>query len=570
MLPASRARPSLTDAAPTSSSIRASLNGFALASFAALVIAYFWLIDAFAVNTIWVDQWSDLALIKQTYSGHLTLSALWAQHTDNRILFPNLVVLLLAKTTHFNVVDEAFLSACLLVIATTLLIVGHRRRLNTTPWVFYVPVAIVMFSFAQSDNTLWGFQFAWYLVLLALSVTLVQCDDPEWSWLIVAGAMVAALIGSYSSVQGLLIWPSGLVLLLLRRRPLPFVLAWIATGVVTTAIYFVNFDTHNGPSSDGYIFHHPIQGIRFFFFSVGNVMGHNDRNGSVVLGVLIVLMALGLTLSALIRPREDDAAPLGIALISYGLLFALFITDGRAAAGLNAGGASRYTTFNLLTLVGCYLVIISRRDAAVRERRNFKFLWWASLGLVGVAVCLTLILGTINGLDDAASWQKEQVQASEVIVKIKRAPDSVVERVLNVNPYYVYQLRDLSAFAQQDDLSLFASADTVDLYRRTGLPYDSNSLVTAMTSLKDGAGVKGVVLLLATASSDYGVEKLDFEVSGAAGYRTELSGTKTIIGWLAEWNSTGLPDGRYLLHSVAYDYASHRADSGTVVVFLGS
>ena len=91
-----------------------------------------------------------------------------------------------------------------------------------------------------------------------------------------------------------------------------------------------------------------------------------------------------------------------------------------------------------------------------------------------------------------------------------------------------------------------------------------------MTSLKDGAGVKGVVLLLATASSDYGVEKLDFEVSGAAGYRTELSGTKTIIGWLAEWNSTGLPDGRYLLHSVAYDYASHRADSGTVVVFLGS
>ncbi len=94
-------------------------------------------------------------------------------------------------------VDETFLSACLLVIATTLLIVGHRRRLKSTPWVFYVPVAIVMFSFVQNDNTLWGFQFAWYLVLLALSVALVLCDDPDWNWLIAAGAMIAAIVGSY-------------------------------------------------------------------------------------------------------------------------------------------------------------------------------------------------------------------------------------------------------------------------------------------------------------------------------------------------------------------------------------
>ena len=378
------------------------LNGLAFASFAALVAAYFWLIDAFAINTIWVDQWSDLALIKQTYSGHLTLSALWAQHTENRILFPNLVVLLLAKTTHFNVVDEAFLSACLLVIATTLLIIGHRRRLKSTPWVCYLPVAILMFSFAQNGNTLWGFQFAWYLVLLALTVALVLCDHPQWSWLIAAGAMVAAVVGSYSSAQGLLIWPAGLVLLLLRRRPLPFVLTWIAAGAVTTAIYFVNFIPSYGGTGDGYVFHHPIQGVQFFFFSVGNVTGAHGGKGSVALGVLIVLLALGLTLSAVIRPRGDDAAPLGIALICYGLLFALFITDGRAVDGLNAGGGSRYTTFNLLTLVGCYLVIISLRGAVFRERRNFNFLWLASLGLVGTAVGLTLVFGTINGLDDSS------------------------------------------------------------------------------------------------------------------------------------------------------------------------
>jgi hypothetical protein len=163
-----------------------------IASFATLVVAYLWLIDAYAVNTIFVDQWSDLGLIHQAYSGHLTLSVLWAQHTDNRILFPNLVVLLLAKTTHFNVIDEEFISAFTLMAATALLIVGHRRRSPRTLWILYLPVAILMFSFVQNGDTLWGFQFAWYLVLLALSVALVLCDDPRWGWLVMAGAIVAA------------------------------------------------------------------------------------------------------------------------------------------------------------------------------------------------------------------------------------------------------------------------------------------------------------------------------------------------------------------------------------------
>ena len=184
-----------------------------IASFATLVVAYLWLIDAYAVNTIFVDQWSDLGLIHHAYSGHLTLSVLWAQHTDNRILFPNLVVLLLAKTTHFNVIDEEFISAFTLMVATALLIAGHRRRSPRTLWILYLPVAILMFSLVQNGNTLWGFQFAWYLVLLALSVALVLCDDPRWGWLVFAGAIVAAVVGSYSSLQGLLIWPACLVVL---------------------------------------------------------------------------------------------------------------------------------------------------------------------------------------------------------------------------------------------------------------------------------------------------------------------------------------------------------------------
>ncbi len=380
---------------------RRALHILTVASFAAVVIAYLWLVDAYGLNTIWVDQWSDLGLIEHAYSGHLTFSTLWAQHTDNRILFPNLVVLLLAKTTHFNIVDEEFLSAATLLGSTGLLIIGHRRRTPATPWIFYLPVAIVMLSFVQSGNALWGFQFAWYLVLLALCVALVLCDSPRWNWLIVLGAVAAAIVGSYSSLQGLLIWPAGLVVLLFRRRPLQFVVAWVALGALTAAIYFVNYNSQLGGTSNGYALHHPLQGLQFFFFSVGNVIDSHGGNFAVALGVLIVLTALWLTLLSVRRPREDDGSPLGVALICFGLLFTATITDGRAAAGLNAGGASRYTTFDLLTLVGCYLVILSRRTRAVRNRRFERILWPASVIIVGGAVGLALILGTVNGLDDA-------------------------------------------------------------------------------------------------------------------------------------------------------------------------
>jgi hypothetical protein len=519
-------------------------------SFTAPVLAYFWFVDHFGLNTIWIDQWGDLGIISHAYSGHLTLSTLWAQHTQNRIIFPNLIVLLLAYTTNFNVVDEEFLSATILVLSIALLIIGHRRRSPTTPWIVYSPVAILMLSVVQSGNTLWGFQFAWYLVLLALSVALVLCDSPKWNWFVTAGAISAAIVGSFSSLQGLLIWPAGLLILLLRNRPRRFVFTWIGAAAVTTAIL-----------------HHPLEGVRFFLFSVGNVIGAHG-NVSLALGFLIVLTSLWLIVSAVVRRQDDDATPLGVALICFGLLFALTITTGRAAAGLDAAEASRYTTFDLLMLVGCYLALLSRHGAKAPSRPRDRVLRLASWVTVGAVICLQATLGTINGLNDARSFHNTQIQASEVIVNIKKAPYSMIERVLVVNPYFVPSRLQLTRFAQTNHLSLFDSETAVKHYARAGLPYDVNSLVTAVFLIypRHGANVKGIVYLDASASSDYGVTKVDFVVHGSKGSPLVAAAKHTDFGWLAGWNTVTLTDGRYSIKSVAYDASGHMTQSKAVVV----
>jgi hypothetical protein len=534
-------------------------------SFAAPVLAYFWFVDHFALNMIWGDQWSDLGVISHAYSGHLTLSTLWAQHTENRILFPNLIVLLLAYTTHFNIVDEEFLSATILVLSITLLIIGHRRRSPTTPWIFYSPVAILMLSVVQSGNMLWGFQFAWYLVLLALSVALVLCDSPKWNWFVTAGAISAAIVGSFSSLQGLLIWPAGLLILLLRNRPRCFMFAWIGAAAVTTTIFFVNFNAEAG-GTNGYILDHPLEGVRFFFFSVGNVIGAHGGNVSVALGFLIVLTSLWLIVSAVVQRQDDDATPLGVALICFGLLFASTIAIGRASAGLDAGGGSRYTTFDLLTLVGCYLVLLSRHGAEAPGRPRDGVLQLASGVAVGAIICLQVVLGTSNGLNDARSWHNTQIQASEVIVNIKEAPDSMVERVLVVNPAVVSYTRQMTRFAQTNHLSLFDSESAIKQYARTGLPYNVHSLVTAISVPRFGTNVKGIVFLAASASSDYGITKVDFVIHGSKGVPIIAGAKHTYLGWLAGWNTVSLPDGRYTIKSVAYDAAGHWTQSTTVVV----
>src|ERR1700761_5832311 len=96
--------------------------------FAIPAVSYLWMIHAYGVNVVYLDQWADVILIGHAFSGTLHFSALWSQHYENRIFFPNLVVLALAYTTHLNVLTEEYLSAFMLFGATALLMCAHKRR----------------------------------------------------------------------------------------------------------------------------------------------------------------------------------------------------------------------------------------------------------------------------------------------------------------------------------------------------------------------------------------------------------------------------------------------------------
>ncbi|MGH9028438.1 MAG: hypothetical protein ACRDV4_02335 [Acidimicrobiales bacterium] len=566
----------------------------AAAGFAVPVLAYFWLIQHYGVNAIWYDQWDDIRVIV-----HPTLSNLWLQHNEDRIFFPNLIVLALAHTTHFDTHVEELLSGVFLVAAIGLIVLAHRRRDPQTPWLYYCPVPFLMLSFAQWWNTLFGFQLAWYMDMLAFAAAIFLIDRHELHWGTMAGAIAVSVIGSFSSLQGLLIWPAGLVLLHSRKRSKGFFLAWIASGICCALVYFHNYSSSVAGSNNSFVFAHPMRALEFYLSLMGDVVGETlpvvSHNYAVMaLGAVIVVAALGAIVARGFR-RDDTPAAIGVTFVLFGLAFAAIVAAGRTQYGLFYADASRYTTFDLLVLVGTYLVVISPRASVVdgpvesgasearlrsssTEPSPTRWPWWGRFGtmhvLRGTVICLVilvLILGTENGFSETVTWNKKMNDASQVAVNIERAPDDVVTSVLYPSPVdHAAFVRKMAQLARRHDLSVFSTGAGARL-EKLGLPSESD-LETRVLAPANGAKLKGKVLLVASGSFDIGpiqtrVGKLQFEITNRSSERFPVAPPGlSIYGWIGGWNTASVPNGTYELRSVAYDTFGRPAYSNWVHV----
>jgi hypothetical protein len=443
-----------------------------------------WLIDHYGVNVIESDQWDDVTVIRHSYTNLFDWSSLWAQHNENRIFFPNLIVIALSRTTHFDVRVEEFLGATMLIAATALVVLTHKRRSPTTPWLYYCPVAFLMLSLCQYGNMLWGFQMAWFLVLLAMAASLFLLDRLRLTWAAFLGAMAAAEIGSFSSLQGLLIWPVGLLLLYHRRRVWSFVTPWVVAGVASVALYVHHFDNTAAAAPHNAVLHHLMGSAKFYTFSIGDVLGipfqfHQAGNNWIsLLGLAVILLGVGVVVAYGIRRDDRSAGPFGVALIMVGLLFAATVTEGRVIFGYWAASASRYTTFDLLIPVGIYLALLDRPRrraptiptddasdpvllAAESPPKGRRAINGVALRAARIAILVVIIaqfaVSLSQGIRGARSSYVYQAQGARVLRNIDHTPNNQVVYYLYIfsnSSFIRHQARTL----QRHHLSVFASA----------------------------------------------------------------------------------------------------------------
>ena len=91
--------------------------------------------------------------------------------------------------------------------------------------------------------------------------------------------------------------------------------------------------------------------------------------------------------------------------------------------------------------------------------------------------------------------------------------------------------------------------------------------ITSMRIPSNGATVSGSQLLDASAASPEGMGTVKFEVTGGTlSDQVVASGFPTLYGWLGQWNTTAVPNGSYMLESVATDTDGTTVTSNPVTV----
>ena len=158
-----------------------------IAALAIPPILYLLFVTHYRVNIPLVDDWNVVPLIHVAEHGQLTLHILWAQHNENRMFFPNLIYVEIGVITHDDLRALILLSAVLFIATYGVFLVLTRhyvtRSLTAIP---VLVVGVIWFSLADRQNALWGFQFAWYLILACLFASLYLLEV-KGSWLAFGG-----------------------------------------------------------------------------------------------------------------------------------------------------------------------------------------------------------------------------------------------------------------------------------------------------------------------------------------------------------------------------------------------
>ena len=412
-----------------------------LAVACAPVLAYLIFIWHYAVNAPFADDWSQAPIVSDALHHNIKLNSagqLWDQYSEARLVVTNVLVSVSGYVNRMNLRSLVLFSALVFVATYFLMLVALRRYLRR-PLTFgpIFSLGVVWFSFVGVSNALWAFQLAWYLVLFFLFAAIFfLCIRPHNRPIALTLAIIAAVLGSLSMVQGFLIWPTGLVALLWiwtrERKRWVEVGVWSLSAVVTLLVYVHGYNWGAGcigPASNCSIVHNAGRTAHtssYYLTLVGNVFGHR---GALAVGVgAVARRARARRRDLRDRPLDPDRdrtqLPLPLLMIVYALLFDLTVALGRAGQRTVAGQQGRYTMPNLILVAGlvAYAWAHPPKLAAARSGDRRALAIAAACGALGIFVLAQGIYGTQYGIKQAAVLRAHQVRDARTVVNLDRVP----------------------------------------------------------------------------------------------------------------------------------------------------
>jgi hypothetical protein len=411
---------------------RAVLAAALLCAIAALLTLAFILING--VNVPFADEWWYGGLVKSVGSGHATFNIFWSPNNEHRMLIPRLEFSTLAVLTHWNS-KLMMIVGWLAAVGTMLFVFSQFKKIyspaHPTLWTASVGVsAAALFSLVQLENWLWAFQFAFFFIQFAVVAgVILLCRSHLALWLRLLAVVALGSTASFSSAQGLLIWPTLMLSLSLTndslRKKVIGLLCLLISAAIVSFFYFLGLQhTTELQLRPEQIIEKAQLPFFGFFGLVGNPLAHwisyeHLPHRAWFIGLSITIVFLFLTFILTKRRRLPDAAP-WFGLGAYAYSFCLVTTYGRLGTGYTGSFlASRYTTHVALlpiVILGLNLIALNSTKTESTERHaqlsriQVLAAFSATLGIAAL-----LVIGDFESFKSGAIERRDRLLAARLI-----------------------------------------------------------------------------------------------------------------------------------------------------------
>jgi hypothetical protein len=293
----------------------------------------------------------------------------------------------------------------------------------------------VFLSLVQHENWLWAFQFAFFFIQVSALIsifTICRSEVPlPFRLMVAVGFGVAA---SYSSAQGLLVWPTLVLSLCLtndsRRTKVIGIIVLMVATLGTVWFYFLGLtrDSSLQLRTEQFAGKPQLPLVAFLGLAGNSLAGwisyEHRPHRAWLIGLAITALLVGLVVSLFRRRQISRAAPwLGLAFFSY--LFCLVTTFGRLGIGYTGGFlASRYVSHVTFIVIALLALLVLAIDSKSSESEALKSTT-RRLDVV-TAFCLIFAIGVLAVVGDVQAF----------LNGMKEREDRLLARELI--PFYTY------------------------------------------------------------------------------------------------------------------------------------
>lgn len=404
----------------------------------------FYCVYKFGLRVPYYDQWAVVPLLEKMHSHTLTLSDLWRQHNEHRLIFPKSLMLFLAGLSNWNIFFELCANIIIAVFTLMFLLSILRSTSKTASFWLKMLISLMVFSMVQWENWSWGWQMQIFLSVLGSVIAIWAANKWRGKNAGLVLAISGAVLSSYSFNTGLVTWPAVLIVMLLQKEwRLKHIVILLAACIVTILLYYYDYAKCPAHSFLFFFLKHPLLYARYVLTYLGASLSWTYYFAPITSIIILALISLAIVnIWRFDKQKLRELAP-WLALALYACLAACATGVGRTINGWQQAFSSRYTTFSLfLPLSTAVLLWHSMKlNTAVNRKKRLRNLFFA--GAIAVVFIVLYISTCFTGLKDM-KIQSKRINGAAFCLTHPEIADERIVKILNPDPNTIKMIKTLS------------------------------------------------------------------------------------------------------------------------------